>query len=54
LSRAHRLNVFNRQYFDIAYEQDYRVFVSSPIVPDGVTLHPGEPRQSRITLKLRF
>ena len=48
------LNVFNRQYFDIAYEQDYRASISSPIVPDGVTVHPGEPRELRLTLKLRF
>jgi hypothetical protein len=48
------LNVFNRQYFDIAYEQDYRASLSSPIVPDGVSVHPGEPRELRLALKWRF
>jgi len=27
------LNLFNREYYDIAYEQDYRVTPTSPIVP---------------------
>jgi hypothetical protein len=48
------LNVFNRQYFDIAYEQDYRVSLHSPIVPDGVSVHPGEPRELRVSLRLKF
>jgi hypothetical protein len=48
------LNVFNREYFDIAYEQDYRVSASSPAIPNGVTVHPGEPREFRVTLKYRF
>jgi len=47
------LNVFNRQYYDIAYQQDYRVSPTSPIVLGGVTAHPGEPRQFRLTLMLR-
>ena len=48
------LNLFNRQYLDIAYEQDYRVSVSSPIVLNGVTVHQGEPRELRLTLKFKF
>jgi hypothetical protein len=48
------LNLFNRQYYDIAYEQDYRVSPASPVVPSGVTVHPGEPRELRVTLKLKF
>ena len=48
------LNLFDRDYYDIAYEQDYRVTPSGPIVPDGISVHPGEPRQLRATLKLRF
>jgi hypothetical protein len=48
------LNLFNRQYYDIAYAQDYRVTTSSPIVPSGITVHPGEPLQFRVTLKLTF
>jgi len=48
------LNVFNRPYFDIAYAQDYRASLASATVPNGVTVHPGEPRQLRVTLKIRF
>jgi len=44
------LNIFNRQYYDIAYEQDYRISPASHIVPAGVTVHPGEPRELRLTL----
>ena len=46
------LNVFNRRYYDIAYEQDYQLAPASPVVPNGVTVHPGEPRQLRITLRV--
>ncbi len=48
------LNVFNRSYVDIAYEQDYRVSPNSAAVPNGITVHPGEPRELRVTLKYRF
>lgn len=48
------LNLFDRKYYDIAYQQDYRVSPTAPIVPDGITMHPGEPRQARLTLKLEF
>jgi outer membrane receptor for Fe3+-dicitrate len=48
------LDLFNRQYYDIAYQQDYRVSPASAIVPSGVTVHPGEPRQLRLTLRLKF
>ena len=48
------LNLFDRKYYDIAYEQDYRVSLNSPIVPDGITVHPGEPREFRITLNLKL
>ncbi len=48
------LNLFNRPYFDIAYQQDYQVSPSSPYVPSGITVHPGEPRQLRVTLGLKF
>ncbi len=37
------LNLFNRQYFDIAYQQDYQASPGSAPVPAGVTVHPGEP-----------
>lgn len=48
------LNLFDRRYFDIAYGQDYRVSASSPLVASGVTVHPGEPRQCRITLHVKL
>jgi outer membrane receptor for Fe3+-dicitrate len=48
------LNVFNRKYYDIAYEQDYQVTPNSALVPSGVTVHPGEPRAFRLTLALRY
>lgn len=47
------LNLFDRQYYDIAYQQDYRTSPYSPIVPGGITVHPGEPRQIRLTLMLK-
>ena len=48
------LNLFNRQYYDIAYQQDYRVSPAIPVVPSGITVHPGEPRQLRVTLEFRL
>ncbi|MEO7050648.1 MAG: TonB-dependent receptor, partial [Rhodanobacter sp.] len=46
------LNLFDRRYNDIAYEQDYRISPTSPEVPDGITVHPGEAREFRLTLTL--
>ncbi|HTD28626.1 MAG TPA: TonB-dependent receptor [Xanthomonadaceae bacterium] len=48
------LNLFDRGYYDIAYEQDYKVSPTSPVVPDGVTVHPGQPRECRVTLRVKF
>jgi len=48
------LNIFNRQYYDIAYEQSYQVAPDVPPVLNGVTVHPGEPRELRATLACRF
>ena len=48
------LNLFDRKFYDIAYEQDYRVSPAASIVPDGVTVHPGEPRAFRVTLSARL
>ena len=48
------LNLFDREYYDIEYEQDYRSTPTSPIVPTGVTVHPGEPREFRVTLSLKI
>lgn len=51
------LNVFNRRYFDIAYQQDYQATATGPYVPNsanGETVHPGEPRELRLTLRITF
>lgn len=48
------LNVFDRRFDDIAYEQDYRAAPAGAVVPDGVTVHPGEPRAVRVTLTVRL
>jgi hypothetical protein len=48
------MNLFNRQYFDIAYQQDYQISPSGPVVPSGITVHPGEPREVRATLMIRY
>ena len=44
------LNFFNRRYYALAYEQDYQVSAQSSVVPAGITVHPGEPREFRLTL----
>ncbi len=48
------LNLFDREFYDIAYEQDYQVSPTSPVVPSGITVHPGEPRTFRVTLRVNF
>ncbi len=48
------LNVFDRKYFEIAYEQDYQISPTSPVTPNGVTVHPGEPREVRLTVSLKI
>ena len=48
------LNLFDRKYYDIAYAQEYRVSPTAPITDEGVTVHPGEPREIRVSLKYRF
>ena len=48
------LNLFDRRFYDIAYEQDYRVAPTAPRVPAGVTVHPGEPRALRVSLDFRL
>ncbi len=48
------LNLFNRKFYDMAYEQDYRVSPTSPVVPNGVTVHPGELREFRVSLNFRI
>ena len=48
------LNLFDRRFYDIAYEQDYRVSPSAPVVPSGVTVHPGEPRAVRVSVNFRL
>jgi hypothetical protein len=48
------LNLFDRKFFDIAYQQDYRLSPGSPVVPSGVTVHPGEPREFRVSFNFRL
>ena len=48
------LNLFDRKFYDIAYEQDYRVAPTAPLVPDGETVHPGEPRAFRVSLNFKL
>jgi outer membrane receptor protein involved in Fe transport len=48
------LNVFDRKYYDIAYEQDYQVSATSALAPEGITVHPGEPREIRVTLNVKL
>jgi hypothetical protein len=48
------LNLFNRKYYDIAYAQDYQITPTSATVPSGITVHPGEPLEFRVTLALKF
>ncbi len=48
------LNVFNRPYYDIAYGQNYQISPTTAPVPSGITVHPGEPRQLRATLSIKF
>ena len=48
------LNLFDRKFYDVAYEQDYRVSPTSPVVPSGVTVHPGEPREFRVSLNFKI
>lgn len=49
------LNLFNRAYYDIAYNQDYQSSPSlSTLNPNGITVHPGEPRQLRLSLNISF
>ncbi|QBB69314.1 TonB-dependent receptor [Pseudolysobacter antarcticus] len=48
------LNLFDRKYYDIAYGQDYQISPTSPLVPNGITVHPGEPRELRLTLRLKL
>ena len=48
------LNLFDRRYYDIEYQQDYRASLASASVPSGVTVHPGEPRELRLTLDIKL
>jgi outer membrane receptor for Fe3+-dicitrate len=48
------LNVFNRQYYDIAYNQDYQLSPNLPSNLNGITVHPGEPRQLRVGVSVYF
>ena len=48
------LNIFDRKYYTILYGQDYQLSPTSPAVPNGITGHPGEPRELRLTLRLKL
>ena len=48
------LNLFDRKFFDIAYQQDYQVAPGAAPVPGGVTVHPGEPREFRVSLNFKL
>ena len=48
------LNLFDHKFYDIAYEQDYRIRPGQRGVPDGVTVHPGEPRALRVGLNFQL
>ena len=48
------LNLFDRKFYDIAYEQDYKTAPTAPTVPTGVTVHPGEPREFRVSLNFKL
>ena len=48
------LNAFDTKYYDIVYQQDYRTSPTGPIVPIGTSVHPGEPREVRVSLNVAF
>lgn len=48
------LNLFDRKYYDIEYQQDYRASLASASVPGGITVHPGEPREVRLSVNLKL
>jgi outer membrane receptor for Fe3+-dicitrate len=48
------LNAFDVKYFDIVYQQDYRTSPTAPVVPSGISVHPGEPREFRVNLNVAF
>ena len=48
------LNVFDRKNYDIGYGQDFQVSPASAPVPSGITVHPAEPLELRLTLKVEI
>ncbi len=48
------LNLFDRKFYDIAYQQDYRVSPTAAVDPGGVTVHPGEPREFRVGVNFKL
>ncbi len=48
------LNLFDRKFYEMSYEQDYRVAPGALVTPAGVTVHPGEPREFRVSLNLKL
>jgi len=48
------LNLFDRKFYDIAYEQDYALVPHGTVYPTGETVHPGEPREFRVSLNFKL
>jgi outer membrane receptor protein involved in Fe transport len=48
------LNLFNTKNYDIQYQQDYQACPTCAVVESGVTAHPAEPFQVRLSLVVRF
>jgi outer membrane receptor protein involved in Fe transport len=48
------LNLFDRKFYEIEYQQDYKSSRSALLQPSGVTVHPGEPRAIRVGINVRL
>jgi outer membrane receptor protein involved in Fe transport len=48
------LNIFDRKNYDIVYGQDYQVSPTAVPDPNGITVHPAEPLQVRLTLRVEI
>jgi len=48
------LNMFNTKNYDIQYQQDYKACPTCAVVPNGISAHPAEPFQLRLSLLARF
>jgi len=48
------LNLFNTKNYDIQYQQDYQACPTCAVVESGVTAHPAEPFEVRLSLVVKF